>query len=74
MPESRELPSPVMRRATGFHPDQAWRHALEERQNLAPAQLPTDQDLSIRGNPMDLENVLDQVQTDRHDVVHQRPL
>jgi hypothetical protein len=38
------------------------------------SQLPTDQDLSVRGNPMDLENSLRQVQTDRHHLSHGRPL
>jgi len=47
-----------MRRAAGFQSDQTRRHALEEFQNLPPAQLPTDCDRSIRSNPMDLENVL----------------
>lgn len=53
-----------------FHPDQARRHALKELQNLAPAQLPPDQDISICGNPMDLENILCQVLTVRNHLVH----
>lgn len=74
MAQGRDLAGPVMRRATGLYSDQARRYALEELQHLAPAQLPTDHDLSIRGNPMDLENVLRQIQTDRHHLVHRRPL
>lgn len=73
MPESRNLARPEMRRATGLYPDQARRHALKELQNLASPQLPTDQDLSIRGNSMDLENILRLVQIDRHHLSHGRP-
>lgn len=37
MPRGRDFLRPVMRRATGLHPAQAWRHALEELHRLAPA-------------------------------------
>src|SRR5207245_7818370 len=55
---------------TGFQPDQAGRNAAEERQHLsAPQSLP--QNRPTRGiNPVNLKNVLAQVQSDRRNLAH----
>src|SRR5437867_1151860 len=59
-----------MPRGTGFQPDQAGRNAAEERQHLsAPQSLP--QNRPTRGiNPVNLKNVLAQVQSDRRNLAH----
>src|SRR5436309_1597704 len=70
MPKRAQLARPVMPRGTGFQPDQAGRNAAEERQHLsAPQSLP--QNRPTRGiNPVNLKNVLAQVQSDRRNLAH----
>src|SRR5674536_400644 len=60
----------MVRRGTGFDPDQAWRQLLEERQDVTPLQLPADDDLTFRINAVDLENRLGDVETDCRDRLH----
>ena len=54
-----------MRRGTGFHADQARRQRFEERQHLAAPELLPDDDLLGRVDPVNLEHVLGDIQTDR---------
>jgi len=44
-----------------LHPDEAWRQLLEERHDFSSPQPPSNDDLALAVNPMDLENVLCQI-------------
>src|SRR2546425_10419044 len=60
-----QLASPIVRRRTGFHPNQAWRQRFEKRYHFtAPKLLPDDNPL-VRIDAVNLENVLRDIQTDR---------
>jgi hypothetical protein len=54
----------MMRRATGFHADQAGRNLAEELEHLFAAQLSVDDDLAIAINAMDLEDILGEINAD----------
>ena len=60
-----QLACPIVRRGTGFHPNQAWRQRFEKRYHLTAAELLPDYDLLGRIDAMNLENVLRDIQTDR---------
>jgi len=65
MAERLELARPVMRRRTGLDTNQAWRHLLKERQNIAPLQLATEDDIALRIDTMNLKDRLRDIETDR---------
>ena len=65
MPELRQLARPIMRRGASLHADKTWRQRFEKRQHLAAAKLLPDDDLLGRIDPVDLEHVLGDIQTDR---------
>src|SRR5271169_3439876 len=62
--ERFELARPMMRRRTGFDTNQARRKLLEQRQNVAPLQLPTDDHFAFRVDAVNLKNRLGDVETD----------
>ena len=53
-----------MRGGAGFHADQAGRELGEERQDFGSAQRPTHEDLALRIDAVDLEDVLRQIEAD----------
>jgi hypothetical protein len=54
-----------MRRGAGLHADEARRQRFEERQHLAAPELLPNDDLLAGVDPVDLEHVLGDIQTDR---------
>jgi hypothetical protein len=54
-----------MRGSTRLHPDQARRKSREKRQHLAAPKLLSHHDLLVGVDPVDLEHVLGDIQTDR---------
>jgi hypothetical protein len=46
----------VVRRGAGFDTDQTWRQLLEERQDVAPLQLPANNRLAASVDTVNLEN------------------
>ena len=65
MTEPDQLASPVMRRATRFHANQARRQPGKKWQHLRPPKRLADHNLAGRINAVDLKNVLGQVEADR---------
>ena len=63
--ELRQLPRPIMSRCAGFHANQARRQCLEELQHLAAPQLLANDDLLGHVDPVNLEHVLGDIQTNR---------
>ena len=61
----REFTRPIMGRGAGLHADKARRQRLEELQHLAAPQLLPNDDLLGRVDPVNLEHVLGDIQTDR---------
>src|SRR5215212_10778131 len=57
-----------------LHADQARPQPREEPKNLSPTQLPAHHHPACRIDPMDLENALGQVQTDRANFLRGRLL
>ena len=53
-----------MRRRTRLHADKATRQLFKERQNLLASQLPSENNLLICVNSVDLKNVLRDIDTD----------
>lgn len=74
MAELRQLAPPVMRGRAGFHADQAGRELSEEGQDLSPAQRPTHEDLALRIDAVDSEDVLRQIKADGANLWHGRLL
>ena len=62
-----------MRRGAGLHADETRRQRLEERQHLAAPKLLPNDDLLGRVDPVDLEHVLGDIQTDRGDLHVEAP-
>src|ERR1700756_342120 len=60
----------MVRRGTGLYADQAWPQLLEESYDVAPLQLPADDDLTFRINAVDLENRLGDIETDCRNRLH----
>jgi hypothetical protein len=58
----------------GFHADQARPQPRKKRKNLSATQLPAHHHSARHINPMDLENGLRQVETDRANFLHGRLL
>ena len=65
-----QFPCPMVSRGTSFHADQARRKLGKELQDLAAAQLTTDNNLALLINAMHLKNVLRDIQTDRTNLFH----
>jgi hypothetical protein len=63
--ELREFTRPIMSRGAGLHADEAWWQRFEERQHLAAPELLPNDDLFVGVDPVDLEHVLGDIQTDR---------
>jgi hypothetical protein len=65
MAESLKLSCPMMRRRTGLKADQTWLKPPEQRQKLIAPYLPAKDGLPLSIDPMNLENVLGDVEADR---------
>ena len=65
MAKSLKLSGPMMRRRTGFHANQARLKPFEKRQKLIAPHLPAQHGLPLLIDPMNLENVLGDVESDR---------
>lgn len=74
MPELDQLTAPVMGRGAGLKADKAGRKLREERQDLSPAQRSAHHHLAVGVDPVNLEDALRQVQTDRANLLHGRLL
>ena len=74
MSEIGQLACPMMRRAAGFHADQAGRNLAEELEHLLAAQLPVDDDLAIAIGAMDLEDILGEIDADGANLHVEAPL
>src|SRR4029450_6045039 len=70
MAESLEFARPIVRRGASLHANQAWWQPLEERQEVAPLQLPADDHLTSGINSVNLEDRLGNVETDCRDRLH----
>jgi hypothetical protein len=70
MAESLEFARPIVRRGASLHANQAWWQLLEERQEVAPLQLPADDHLTSGINSVNLEDRLGNVETDCRDRLH----
>src|SRR6516225_396509 len=64
MPQLPDLSRPIMRRAASLNANQTRREGLEERQYFRPLQLPTQYCLASCIDPVQLEDPLEDVQTD----------
>jgi hypothetical protein len=60
----------MMRRGAGPDTDHAGRELLEEKQQVAALQLPTDNRFTARVYPMNLENRFGDIETNRRDRLH----
>jgi hypothetical protein len=65
MAELRQFARPVVRRSTGLHANQAGRQRREELQHLTAAKLLPDDHLLGTVDPVDLEHVLGNIETNR---------
>ena len=63
MAKGCQLPRPEVGGRTRLHANQARQQAAEEADEFTPAELPTDQNLSILIDAVDLENVLGEIET-----------
>jgi hypothetical protein len=54
--ERLDLARPMVRRGASLNSNQAWRQLLEERQDVAPLQLPADNHMASSINAVDLED------------------
>ena len=70
MAQRRNRPCPIVRRRTCLHADKAPRQSLEEPHNLRAAHCFTHHDIAVRIDPMDLEDVLRQIDPDRRNLTH----
>jgi hypothetical protein len=68
MAKGRQLPRPEVGGGTRLHANQAGRQTPEEGNELTPAELTADQNLSILVNAVDLEDVLGEIETDCGDM------
>jgi hypothetical protein len=62
-----------VRRCAGFNADQGGLQLREERQDFSASQAPLDRDIPNYIDPVNLENVLGDVQTNRRNLFHVRP-
>nr|WP_237050543.1 hypothetical protein [Microvirga ossetica] len=70
MAEGHERAGPVVSGCAGLHPDQARRKGAEEAWDLAAAQRPAQDDLSIPVDAVQLEDVLCDINADRFNLRH----
>ncbi|GLS32598.1 hypothetical protein GCM10007937_43080 [Mesorhizobium albiziae] len=56
-------PPPIVRRPTSLQPDEACRHFGEELKHLTSAQALPDDDITRRGNPVNLKDRLCDIQS-----------
>jgi hypothetical protein len=68
MAKGRQLPRPEVGGGARLHANQAGRQAPEEADEFTPAELPTDQNLSILIDAMDLEDGLGETETNSRDL------
>ena len=64
----------MVRRGARFHTDQARCKLLEEHDHLAATQLPRDDNLALLVDPVNLEDILGDIQTDRANLHVDDPL
>ncbi|ANB35838.1 hypothetical protein A6024_18055 [Rhodovulum sulfidophilum] len=72
--ELAQFAAPVMGGPTRLHPDDAGRQGLEELQKLGALHRLVENDAPIRGNPVNLKDILGQIQADRIDCHWVAPL
>ena len=68
--ERLQLTRPMMRRSASLDADKARWQLLEEWQNLAALQLSANNNIALRVHPMNLEDRLGDIETDRCDRLH----
>src|SRR6185295_18096917 len=68
VPELGELACPVMRRGARFHADKTDRNLCKKRNYLCATKFSHNDDIAMRVDSMDLEDVLGQIDTDGADV------
>lgn len=69
MAKCTNFPAPIVRRGAGFHANQTRRQLGKELQNLGPAELATDDRLTLRIDGMDLKHVLGQIEADNNNLL-----
>src|SRR4051794_11717668 len=74
MAELGDLAAPVVGAATGLHGHRAGRQRCEERQKLAAAQLLAKDHRARAVSPMELKDVLGEIEADGANLVHGRLL
>ena len=60
----RDLPRPIVRRAAGFHADEAWGELAEKLDDLFAPQLPGDDNFAVAVDAMKLEDILCEINAD----------
>src|SRR5262249_32473318 len=70
MPKRLQFARPMMRGRAGLHPNEARRHFLEERQDVATLQLTAEDHLAIGVNAVHLKTRLGDVETDCLNCLH----
>lgn len=70
--QGREFPSLVVRRRAGFIADQGGLQLREERQDFSASQTPIDREVSNCIAPLQLDNVLGDVQTNGRNLFRNR--
>jgi hypothetical protein len=70
MPESGDLTRPEVRCPARLHPDTTRRSIRKERSNLAATQAPAHDNVPGLVNPVELENVLREIDADGGNVAH----
>jgi hypothetical protein len=65
-----QFPRPVVRRGTRLQSDQAARQCREKRHHLAAPQLLAQNHCTVRIDPVNLKNMLRQIQPDRRNLAH----
>src|SRR5215218_845246 len=74
MTELGDLAAPIMRAATRLHGHRAGRQRGQERQKLAAAQLLAKDHRARTVSPMELKDVLGEIEADGANLVHERLL
>ena len=70
MAERHQFASPIVGGGAGFDSDKAGTDRLKEGQHLAPSELPPNDDSTVSGYSVYLENVLRQIEPDDSDGLH----
>src|SRR4051794_18928850 len=74
MTELGDLAPPIMRAATRLHGHRARRQRCQEREKLAAAQLLAKDHRARTVSPMELKDVLGEIESDGANLVHERLL